>query len=101
MGLGGSIFFLITGAILVFAVTPKAKSDVEWIDLTAVGWIFIIAGVVGVLMTTWYAQRRKQVHQEVHDSYRASRMARREAIRQADAARLTDRTDNRVIDQRD
>lgn len=82
MGLGGSIFFLVFGAILTFAV----KVEPDWIDLPITGWIFMIAGVVGLVLTTWYAKRKRRVHQDVHETYQANRMARREAVRRADAA---------------
>ncbi len=84
MGLGGSIFFLVLGAILVFAV----RAEVSWIDLTAAGWIFMITGVVGIVLTSLFSRRRKNLHKEVHNSYQAERIARRQAIKRADAARL-------------
>lgn len=83
MGLGGSIFFLVLGAILVFAV----RTEPEWIDLEATGWIFMIAGVIGMAVTSWYVRHKKRVHKEVHDTYQANRMARRDAVRRADQAR--------------
>ncbi|CAM3221495.1 DUF6458 family protein [Stackebrandtia soli] len=86
MGLGGSIFFLVFGALLVFAVTDKAKQDVEWLDLSATGWIFMIAGIIGIALTSWYAQHKKQLRKEVHESYQTARLARRDAIKRADAA---------------
>jgi hypothetical protein len=89
VGLGGSIFFLVVGAICVFAVTPSAKKDVTWIDLTALGWIFILAGVVGIVLTSWYAKRKKRLDKEVNDNYQAARIARRQAIKRADAARAS------------
>ncbi|MGH8792006.1 MAG: DUF6458 family protein [Stackebrandtia sp.] len=82
MGLGGSIFFLVLGAILAFAV----RAEPTWIDLYTTGWIFMIAGAVGMAVTSWYVRHKKRVHKEVHDTYQASRMARREAIKRSDAA---------------
>ena len=90
MGIGGSIFFLVLGALLVFAVTDSAKADVEWIELTTVGWIFMIAGVVGIVLTSWFAKHKKRVHKEVHDTYQADRIKRRQAIKRADAARAAE-----------
>ena len=84
MGLGGSIFFLVLGAILVFAV----RAEVGWIDLDAAGWIFMITGVVGIVLTSVFSRRRKAVHKDVHSSYQAERIARRQAIKRADAARM-------------
>ncbi|GAA4912845.1 LPXTG-motif cell wall-anchored protein [Stackebrandtia albiflava] len=81
MGLGGSIFLLVLGAILAFAV----RLEPEWIDLETTGWIFMIAGIVGIVLTSWYAKRKRRLHQEVHETYQNNRLARREAVRRADA----------------
>lgn len=86
MGLGGSIFFLVLGAILTFAV----KDSPEWIDLQTTGWIFMIAGVVGIVLTSWYAKHQKRVHKDVHDRYQANRIARRQAIKRNDARRAAE-----------
>lgn len=83
MGLGGSIFFLVLGAILSFAI----KDSPDWIDLYVTGWIFMIAGVVGIVLTSWYAKHQKRVHKDVHDRYQANRIARRQAIKRNDARR--------------
>ena len=47
MGIGASIFLIVVGAILTFAVT----ADVRGIDIATVGWILMIAGAVGFLLS--------------------------------------------------
>ena len=47
MGIGASIFLIVVGAILAFAVT----ADVQGIDIATVGWILMIAGGVGILLS--------------------------------------------------
>ncbi len=47
MGIGASIFLIAVGAILAFAV----RLDAEGIDLNAVGWILMIVGAVGALLS--------------------------------------------------
>ena len=47
MGIGASIFLIVVGAILTFAVT----ADVSGIDIATVGWILMIAGAVGFLLS--------------------------------------------------
>jgi hypothetical protein len=47
MGIGASIFLIAVGAILAFAVNVS----VSGLDLAVVGWILMLAGVVGLIMT--------------------------------------------------
>ena len=47
MGIGASIFLVAVGAILAFAVT----AEVSGIDIATVGWILMIAGVVGLVLS--------------------------------------------------
>jgi hypothetical protein len=47
MGIGASIFLIVVGAILAFAVT----ADVTGIEIATVGWILMIAGIVGGLLS--------------------------------------------------
>ncbi|HEY0701028.1 MAG TPA: DUF6458 family protein [Micromonospora sp.] len=56
MGIGGSIFLLAVGAILAFAVDV----DLGWISVSTVGWVLMLAGVVGLILTTWYWQSRRR-----------------------------------------
>ncbi|HEX5595527.1 MAG TPA: DUF6458 family protein [Micromonosporaceae bacterium] len=55
MGIGSGIFLIAVGAILAFAV----KASVWWIDLRAVGWVLILAGVAVLLVTSWYWHDRR------------------------------------------
>jgi DMSO reductase anchor subunit len=48
MGIGASIFLIAVGGILGFAV----EDNVRGVDLNMVGWILMVAGVVGLFMTT-------------------------------------------------
>lgn len=92
MGIGGSIFFLVLGAILAFAI----KESPDWIDLYVTGWIFMIAGTVGIILTSWYSKHQKRVHKEVHDQYQANRIARRQAIKRNDARRAAESEDSQA-----
>ncbi|MGH3011806.1 MAG: DUF6458 family protein [Gaiellaceae bacterium] len=47
MGIGASIFLMVVGAILAFAVT----AEVAGVDIATVGWILLIAGAVGFLLS--------------------------------------------------
>ena len=47
MGLGVSIFLIAVGAILAFAVS----ADVSGIDINTIGWILLIVGIAGALLS--------------------------------------------------
>ncbi len=53
MRIGGSVFLLAIGAILAFAVNDRL-SDV---DLTAVGYIVMAAGALGLVWTAFLMSR--------------------------------------------
>ena len=59
MGIGASVFLIAVGLILTFALEVR----VGFLDLDVVGWILIIAGVLGLIMTTlvWGPRRRTVV----------------------------------------
>jgi hypothetical protein len=62
MGIGTSIFLIAVGAILKFAV----KTDVSGIEISTVGVILMIVGIIGLLisllyMTMWADRRRGTV----------------------------------------
>jgi hypothetical protein len=59
VGIGGSIFLIALGAILAFAVDV----EVGWLNLSVVGWVLMLAGVVGLIMTAylWRGRRRTVV----------------------------------------
>jgi hypothetical protein len=50
MGLGVSIFLVAAGAILAFAV----DAEVSGVDVTAVGWILMIVGIVGFVLSMFF-----------------------------------------------
>lgn len=57
MTFGGSIFLIAVGLVLALAV----KVSVSGIDLQLVGWILALVGVVGLLLSLVFYQRRRAV----------------------------------------
>ena len=51
MGIGTSLFLIATGAILYFAV----DADLSGIEITTVGIILMVIGIVGLLISLFYA----------------------------------------------
>jgi hypothetical protein len=69
MGIGASIFLIAVGAIIAFALEAR----VGWLDLDVVGWVLMLAGLFGLLLTFGvFNQRRRAVdtttRQSVHDA---------------------------------
>ena len=56
MGIGGSILLIALGAILAFAVNV----ELGWLDLSIVGWVLMLAGVIGLIMTGWFWRSRRR-----------------------------------------
>ena len=56
MGIGGSIFLIALGAILAFAV----NADIGVLDLSIVGWVLMVAGFAGLIITIWFWQSRRR-----------------------------------------
>lgn len=56
MGIGASIFLIALGAILAFAV----EAQVWWLDINVVGWVLMIAGVLGLALTLTFWSRRRR-----------------------------------------
>ena len=56
MGIGGSIFLIALGAIFAFALDVS----VGWLDLNVVGWVLMLAGVAGLILTMWFWQNRRR-----------------------------------------
>jgi Domain of unknown function (DUF6458) len=56
VGIGGSIFLIALGAILAFAV----NANLGFLDVNVVGWVLMIAGAVGLILTTWFWQSRRR-----------------------------------------
>lgn len=77
MGIGGSIFLLVLGAILTFAV----KSSPDWIDLQITGVILMIAAAVGIIITLSFWKSKKNAEDQTSQEIRRTNAARREARR--------------------
>jgi len=56
VGIGGSIFLIAVGAILAFAV----HVSVGWLSLNVVGYVLMLAGLVGLLLTIWFWNSRRR-----------------------------------------
>ena len=71
MGIGASLFLIVVGAILAFAVT----AEVSGLEIATVGWILMIVGAVGLLLSllfwsTWGGVRTWRRETIVrHDPY--------------------------------
>ncbi|MGH3716282.1 MAG: DUF6458 family protein [Micromonosporaceae bacterium] len=67
MGIGGSIFLIAIGAIVAFGV----QAELGWLDLNVVGWVLMLAGATGLILTLHFWNRRRRavpetVHEERH-----------------------------------
>jgi protein-S-isoprenylcysteine O-methyltransferase Ste14 len=56
MGIGAGIFLIAIGAIIAFALNIESSL----LDLSIVGWVLMIAGVVGILLQLWFWNSRKR-----------------------------------------
>lgn len=64
MGIGISVFLMAVGAVLAFAVTDNLAD----VDLTAVGWILMAAGLIGLVVALiMNNQRSNTSHTVVED----------------------------------
>lgn len=58
VGISGSIALITIGAILAFGVT----ASVGWLDVSIVGWVFMVAGVIGLILSlSFWRTRPKEV----------------------------------------
>jgi hypothetical protein len=57
VGIGVSVFLIAVGAILAFAVNVSLGG----LDINVVGWILMLAGVLGLIMTGLIWGRRRTV----------------------------------------
>lgn len=55
---GGSIFLIALGAILTFAVTDQSVGP---LNLDMVGWILMIAGLAGLVISLYTWNSRRQI----------------------------------------
>lgn len=62
MTIGGGIALIVVGAILAFAVQIEPQA----IDLTMIGYILMIAGVVGIVVgvAMWSTRRTRAIRRE-------------------------------------
>ena len=66
MGIGVSIFLMALGAVLAFAV----EFDIAGLDIAVVGWILMIVGVIGAVLSLtalapWTTRRETVVRDDV------------------------------------
>jgi Domain of unknown function (DUF6458) len=57
MGIGGSIFLIAVGAIIAFGVRDQTLGP---LDLNVIGWVLMLAGLAGLLITLWVWNSRKR-----------------------------------------
>jgi len=77
MGIGGSVALIAIGAILTFALDVR----VGWLDLDVVGWILMVAGAVGLILTMTVWNRRTRPVGTVTGDPMEETEVRREEIR--------------------
>jgi hypothetical protein len=56
MGIGGSILLIVVGAILTFGLNNQSLGP---FNLDMIGWILQIAGLVGLVLTLWIWNSRR------------------------------------------
>ena len=67
MGIGVSIFLIALGAILAFAV----EFDLAGVDIRVVGYILMIVGLVGLIMTAFiWGPRNRRASSDVVEERR-------------------------------
>jgi hypothetical protein len=67
MGIGVSIFLIAVGAILAFAV----EYDLNGLDIAVVGFILMIVGLIGLIMTAFiFGPRRTAARGDVVEERR-------------------------------
>lgn len=56
MGVGGGIFLLALGAILVWGI----HANLQFIDLKVIGWVLILTGILVLSLTMWFWNDRRK-----------------------------------------
>ncbi|WP_213454748.1 DUF6458 family protein [Rhizomonospora bruguierae] len=56
MGIGGGIFLIAIGAILVWGV----RADLRVLDLHVIGWVLILTGILVLALTLWFWNDRRR-----------------------------------------
>ncbi|MFF1878337.1 DUF6458 family protein [Leifsonia sp. NPDC058230] len=78
MSLGTGIVLFVIGAILAFAVNVQ----LEWVDLHMIGYILMVAGVVGIILGIVLLTRRRtsvSTSRTAVDPATGERVSRRES----------------------
>jgi Domain of unknown function (DUF6458) len=78
MGIGASIFLIVLGAILTFAL----DLEVGGVDLDAVGWILMVGGAIGLIFTAfiWGPRHRSVVTRDAEPTTEYRRVEERSDI---------------------
>ena len=63
MSIGVGIFLMVVGAVLAFAV----QDSWDAVNLQVVGYILLIAGIVGILLSFYITTRRRRVDTDAID----------------------------------
>ena len=63
MSIGVGIFLMVVGAILAFAV----RDSWDAVNLQVVGYILLLAGLVGILLSFYITNRRRRVDTDAID----------------------------------
>lgn len=61
MGIGVSIFLIAVGALLAFAV----DFQVWWLDINVAGWVLMVVGALGLILTAMFWSRRRTANSVV------------------------------------
>ncbi|MGC4808057.1 DUF6458 family protein [Micromonospora sp. DT233] len=56
MGIGASIFLIALGAIFAFAI----EADTGWLNISVVGLVLMLAGIVSLLTTLYFWNRGRR-----------------------------------------
>ena len=63
MSIGVGIFLMVVGAVLAFAV----KDSWDAVNLTVVGYILMLAGAAGIVLSFYITNRRRRVETNAID----------------------------------
>ena len=92
MGIGASIFLIAVGAVMAFALEAR----VGWLDLTVVGWILMLAGLGGLLLTLTVFNRRRTVVRPVSERTVVDTPTERRVVEPAPERRVVDEQRTRI-----
>lgn len=65
MGIGFSIFLIAFGAIIAFGMDIQ----LSWLDLSVVGWVLMLAGIAGLMLTLYFWNRRRRTTDVVEERH--------------------------------